>query len=204
MEIYLVRHGQTGGNVAHRHQAEHSPLTKVGEQQAIEVAEKMKEIKPTHLVTSSLIRTIETARYISEACDLIPSIDLNLVELKRPVHMYGRYHRSINSFWFYIWWYLGRDTVLEDQGESYRSLRERIETVKASLAEYPEDAKVVVVTHSVFIGMFLAHLCDHRPLTPYRALSTFRRILGMPNTNVYKIRHNRNDNAQICAWSLEN
>ena len=204
MEIYLVRHGQTGGNLAHRHQTEHTPLTKLGEQQAIEVARKIKELNPTHLVTSSLIRTIETARYISEACDLIPSIDINLVELKRPFHMYGQYHRSISSLCFYVWWYLGRDTVLRDRGESYRALRERIEIVKSNLSKYPDDARVIVVTHSVFIGMFLAHLCNSRPLTPLRALSAFRRILNMPNANVYKIKYDKDKDAKVCAWSLEN
>jgi broad specificity phosphatase PhoE len=34
MKIYFVRHGQTGGNVAHRHQTEHTPLTDVGHEQA--------------------------------------------------------------------------------------------------------------------------------------------------------------------------
>jgi broad specificity phosphatase PhoE len=204
MEIYLVRHGQTGGNVAHRHQAEHTPLTKLGEQQAVAVAEEIKTLRPTHIVTSNLIRTIETTRYISEACNLIPETNHNLVELKRPVHIYGQHHRSFKSLWFYVLWYLGRDTVLEDKGESYRALRERIKVVQDTLATYPEDARVVVVTHSVFIGMFLAHLCDKKPLTPFGALFAFKRILTMPNVNVYKVKHNRGDNDKTCAWSLEN
>ena len=203
MEIYLVRHGQTGGNVAHRHQAENSPLTDLGEKQAAAVAEQIKALGPTHLVTSNLIRTIETARHISKSCNLIPETDPNLVELRRPVYMYGQHHGSFKSLWFYVLWYLGRDTVIEDEGESYKSLRERIQVVQANLAKYPTDAKVVVVTHSVFMSMFLAHLCDNRPLSPLRAIFAFKRILTMPNTGVYKITHNRSDNDKICAWSLE-
>lgn len=203
MEIYLVRHGQTGGNVAHRHQAEQTPLTKEGRAQAELVVEKIKELNPTHLITSNLVRAIETARVIGEACDLVPETTESFIELVRPNHIYGRHHGSIHSIWYYVRWYLGRDTEHIDGGESYLSLRKRIREAQSELASYPDDAKVVVVTHSVFINMFVAHLCREKPLLPLRALNIFTGMLKMPNTHITSIKFDGIDNLQSCSWSVD-
>ncbi len=118
MEIFLIRHGETGGNVAHRHQAECSELSFVGEQQVKEVAELIKRYEPTHLVTSNMVRAIETARVIGQVCDLMPETDARFVELVKPNYLFGHYHWSIKSLWFYMQWYLGKDTSATTGGES--------------------------------------------------------------------------------------
>jgi broad specificity phosphatase PhoE len=56
MEILLVRHGETGGNVAHRHQSDATQLTDEGVRQIERVAKQLAEYAPTHVLSSSLLR----------------------------------------------------------------------------------------------------------------------------------------------------
>lgn len=204
MKVYLVRHGQTGGNVAKRHQAEHTPLTELGKEQARRVAEVIRLYQPTHIITSRYVRAIETARIIGDVCNLIPVTSPNFVELLRPENMYGHHHKSFRSIWFYLWWYLGQvGGSTEEEGESYRTLRERFKKAREELASYPEDARIIVVSHTAFIGLFVAHLCRKRALNPFQAARTFYRILTMPNTCITPIYFDREPDEDECSWYVE-
>ena len=203
MEIYLVRHGQTGGNVAHRHQAENTPLTKLGEEQAKKVAQVIKEYKPTHLLSSNLVRALETAEAIGEVCNLVPDTSRHFVELSRPKGIYGYHHRSIRSFAFYFQWLLGKEDITDEGWESYSSLRKRVEIAKKELAKYPEDARLVVVSHSVFISLFVEHLCNNKPMKPMQAVRVFKKMLAMPNTHITPILFDNQVTDQTCAWSVD-
>jgi broad specificity phosphatase PhoE len=204
MKIYLVRHGQTGGNVAMRHQTEHTSLTDLGHEQARQVAEIIRLYQPTHLLTSKYVRAIETSRIIGEVCNLIPETSANFVELLRPQNMYGHHHKSARSVWFYFWWYLGFfGGATEAEGESYRTLRERFKKAQAELATYPNDARVVVVSHAAFIGLFTAHLCQSRALNPFQATRAFYRILTMPNTYITTIYLDLASSKSKCIWRVE-
>jgi len=196
MEVYLIRHGETSGNVAHRHQAENSPLTTRGVEQARIIATKVKDLEPTHLLTSPLVRAVETAREIGQVCDLIPETNQNFMELVRPQSMYGNYHTSIKSLTFYSQWFFGR----VNEGESYESLRERIQLAKGHFASYPEDARVAVVSHSVFINLFLAHLCNDKPIGPATALKSFVDIIAMKNTDFVPLIFDPEAHPDTCGW----
>lgn len=201
MQIYLVRHGETAGNLAHRHQATKTRLTKAGEAAAIAAGEDIKQYQPTHLLTSNLIRAVETARVLGTACNLVPETDERFVELVRPVELYGHHHRSLRSLFFYARWYFG----LTDPkaGESYRALRQRFQAVQEYLATYPKDARIVVVSHAVFINLFAAHLCSSKPLWLWQAARTFLQILRMPNLHVVSIQFDPDSKQTECAWSVD-
>lgn len=196
MEIYLIRHGETGGNVAHRHQAEDTQLTKQGELQAFEVAGQVKDLGPTHLLTSPLVRSVETARIIGEVCDLIPETNPYFIELARPKYMYGNYHKSMMSMLYYARWFYG----YSKGGESYDDLRARIKLAKEHFKQYPEDARVAVVSHSVFINLFLAHLCDDEPINLLQAARSFTGVLSMKNTELIPLIFDPEAHPETCGW----
>lgn len=202
MKIYLVRHGETGGNVAHRHQAEHSSLSFAGEEQVAKVAQVLKRYEPTHLVTSTLVRALETASVIGDVCDLVPETSGHFIELERPDYLYGHYHRSLKSLWFYLQWYAGLPASYQAGAESYAALRSRIQAAQAFLAQYPVDARLVVVSHSVFISLFTAHLCRQKALSPLQAAVAFKNILAMPNTHIAPIEFDTQAQSSTCAWSM--
>lgn len=201
MQVYLVRHGKTGGNVARRHQADSTGLTPEGLAQAKAVAKVLKEYQPTHLVSSNLVRALETAREIGAVINLIPETNPVFIEIVRPHHLGGYHHKSIFSLWFYARWYFGLTNVKKEGGETYKDLRNRIAAAQTVLQQYPKDAKVVVVTHSVFINFFLVHLCSKRPVSLWRMPFVFLGILRIPNTSVVPLTFDHNAGSGTCAWS---
>ncbi len=203
MEIYLVRHGETGGNVAKRHQSEATPLTDKGLEQIKLTATLLKELKPTHLLSSSVLRALESARYIGEALDMVPETNAAFAELIRPQFLHGHFHKSLGSLWFYVRWYLGMTNVEKEGGETYKELRGRIKAAQAVLAKYPTDARVVVVSHSVFINFFVAHVCQEKPMTPRQALTRFSKVLSIKNGSITKVTYDSTLPENTCKWQAE-
>lgn len=203
MEVYLIRHGETGGNKARRHQADDTPLSFEGVNQAKGVAEHVQTLEPTHLLSSSLVRAVETARIIGETCNLVPDISTHFIELARPRHMFGHFHRSPKSLFFYLQWYLGSSAATAAGGESYADLRARFAAAEEVLQAYPADARVAVVSHSVFMTLFIAHLCRAKPLTPLQAALAFRKIVTIPNVHIEPLLFNPELPADTCAWQVD-
>lgn len=189
MEIYLVRHGQTGDNFAKRHQREHSYLNETGLAQAKAVAKKIKALKPTHLVTSTRVRALETAREIADVTDLIPETSELFIELCRPDNIYGIYRRHPRSLAYMFNWFIGRsgNDQCDKDGESYARLIKRVKEAKNYLATYPEKSRVVVVTHSIFLNFFLAHLEDEQRVSFFKAPRVLLSIFKTPNTAVFHL-----------------
>ena len=202
MEIFLVRHGETEGNVAHRHQSLATPLTAHGEQQIAHTAKKLKEIEPTHLLTSSVLRAVESARIIGAELNMIPETSEVLRELERPIFLNGNFHKSLGSLWFYTMWYFGFSNHVKHGGESYKDVRNRVQAAQTLLATYPANARVVVVSHSVFINLFLAHMCDPRPMGLFRAVHRFAKVLTIKNASITKVVFDADTSKKACSWYM--
>ena len=203
MEILLVRHGETEGNVAKRHQSDATPLTDLGKEQIAAAARQLVALKPTHLLSSSVLRAIESARMIGEALDMIPETSPLFVELERPKFLHGNFHKSISSLWFYALWYFGLANNGKHGGESYKMIRERIERAQMFLEHYPPDSKIVVVSHSVFINFFLAHACNKKPLNPLQAAARFLKVLSIKNGSITKVYFEPISSGKSCQWRVE-
>lgn len=203
MEVYLVRHGQTGGNTAHRHQIETTRLTFKGEAQAKEAAKRIAKLQPTHLLTSPMMRALETARIIGKECDLIPETSVVFAELERPSNLDGNYHVSFNSLIYYFLWYFGLFKPVDGTGEPYKSFRARIAAARDYLETLPTDARVVVVSHSVFINLYIAHVCRNKPLGLLAAMKVFRKVLTTRNTEINQLTYNPEAQPGTCAWQLQ-
>jgi probable phosphoglycerate mutase len=202
MEVYFVRHGQTGGNVAKRHQAETTVLSKKGEEQARVVAKKLATLHPTHLISSTHVRTLQTAKIISDEINVTVETSPVFTELHRPKAVYGHRHLSLRSLLFIVKWYLGYagKEIGDDEGESYESLRVRIGTARDYLEKLPDDSRVVVVSHALFMSMFLAHVCQDKPLTLMQAIKYWFKLSTIKNT---AIKHFKVDlNQTTCRWKL--
>jgi ribonuclease H / adenosylcobalamin/alpha-ribazole phosphatase len=203
MEIFLVRHGETQGNIAHRHQSTDTPLTQHGRQQIMETANALKDLHPTHLLSSTVYRALESAQIIGLSLDMIPETSDVFRELERPVFLTGNFMKSASSLLFYAKWYLGISNHKKHGGESYKDLRNRVAAAQEVLARYPSDARVVVVSHSVFINFFIAHACDKRPLNPFQALYRFWYVLTIKNASITRITYQPTSVQKLCHWRVE-
>ncbi|MDC9604282.1 2,3-diphosphoglycerate-dependent phosphoglycerate mutase GpmB [Xenorhabdus griffiniae] len=86
LQVYLVRHGETEWNVARRIQGQSdSPLTETGRRQAHLVAQRVKSENITHVITSDLGRTRQTAEIIARACGCDIILEPRLRELNMGV-----------------------------------------------------------------------------------------------------------------------
>jgi len=203
MQIYLVRHGETGGNVARRHQADTTGLTDKGIEQVRAVSERLKQYEPTHIITSTLVRAVETASYIGTVCDIIPETNAVFAEIGRPNTLHGHFHSSLRSLWFYMRWYFGLTDEEKEGGESYKALRERIAAAQQVLEQYPPDARIVVVSHSAFINFFVSHLCYKGTLSPIRVAFCFFAILTIPNASVIPVKFDHQLPKYTCRWRID-
>lgn len=190
--------------MAHRHQSTATPLTSLGKLQITETAATLKDLDPTHLLTSSVLRAVESARIVGLACDMVPETSEVFRELDRPIYLNGNFHKSAGSLWFYIRWYLGLTNHAKHGGESYKDLRVRIAAAQAVLAKYPSDARVIVVSHSVFINFFLAHVCDNRHMGPFTAVRRFLNVLTIKNGSITKIVYDPHPSPKVCDWKVGN
>lgn len=202
MKVVLIRHGQTGGNFAKRHQEEGSHLTEDGRKQAAAAAAACTKLHPTHVITSPRVRTLETSQVIAKATGLIPETDALFEELCRPWRIYGNLHKSPASIFYMAKWFLGFSGGHDcsEAGESYKSFIRRLIKARTKIELLPEDAVVVVVSHSVFINFFLAHLARHSPLLWWKAPFVFKNIFTLKNGG----RTTLNYNKVTDTWQVEN
>lgn len=70
MELILIRHGQSVGNIRVNEDMPDSPLTELGMKQAERVAKYVSQRPVTRIISSPLIRAVQTAQPLSEALSL--------------------------------------------------------------------------------------------------------------------------------------
>jgi broad specificity phosphatase PhoE len=86
-QLVLVRHGQTDANAAGLLLGvTDPPLNDAGRAQAAAVAERVAALMPGRIVTSPLLRTIQTAEAIAAVCGCTVEIEDRLIEVD-----YGEY-----------------------------------------------------------------------------------------------------------------
>jgi len=205
MEVYFVRHGQTDGNVALRHQHENTDLNEVGKLQADRVGRFLAKKRPTHIITSTDFRAVATAKVIAKYCRLVPETLPVFEELSIPKHLTGKRITSKDSLLFISKWFFGREE--EKDGESYADFLERIIRARKILEEMPENSRVVVVSHSVYINFFLEHMCRDKKMSTPKAIKNLVRILTMHNTELFRLEFKNNsieenEKKKKCNWQL--
>ncbi len=194
----MVRHGETDGNVALRHQHQDTTLNEVGRKQIEEIADEILRFKPTHIICSTNLRAVQTAKIIAERCGLIPETDPNFEEIRRPHWMIGGRYVSLVTAW-YVWrWFF--NLRIKGEGENYADFLKRIIEARRHLEGLPDDSRVVVVSHAVFINIFIEHLCNDKQMKIGRAVKRFMKILTMKNACVIHLRHRHRQNQ--CSWEV--
>jgi broad specificity phosphatase PhoE len=191
MEVYLVRHGQTDGNVGRRHQHTSTKLNEKGQAQAALVAQKIVALNPAHLITSTNVRAIETARRIAEVTNLIPDTDPMFEELRQPQSMVGERLTGLHAINYMGKWFVGIKTASMHDGETYAVFVSRLAKARAYLEELPADATVVIVSHSVFINFFIEHMVRPKRMGLTRAVGCLFRILTLKNSSITHVRYTK-------------
>jgi probable phosphoglycerate mutase len=200
MDVYFVRHGQTDGNVANRHQHTGTSLNERGRAQAHAAAILVAALKPTLLISSTHKRALESAEIISEACGLIPETYLPFEELHQSKSMVGERLTGLHALLYMGQWFLGSKSASMHDGETFASFTDRLAQAQTHLEELPSDARVVVVSHSVFINFFLDHMRHRSRMGPGRAVIRFFRILLLKNSSITHVRYTTPSSPRDTGW----
>jgi len=158
---YLVRHGQSLGNVEPGHGAD-PPLTDLGRQQARLTARRLaREAQVDGLFASPLRRAAETARIIGEAVGVEP-VTLDWLKEHDVGPLAGKPLEQIEAMWPGMW----REELWDDWdwqppgGESFREVYHRVSAgAEALRREYGDtDARLVLVLHGGCGSLLLGYL----------------------------------------------
>ncbi|MDX7987473.1 phosphoglycerate mutase GpmB [Xenorhabdus sp. 12] len=160
LQVYLVRHGETEWNVARRLQGQSdSPLTEHGQHQAHLVAQRVKSENITHVITSDLGRTRQTAEIIAKACGCKVILEPRLREL----HMGVLENRELASLTAEeeIW----RKSLVDGtpngripEGESMNELSIRMRAALENCLTLPAGSRPLLVSHGMALVSLLCSI----------------------------------------------
>lgn len=184
MKIYLVRHGESEGNVQFIIQPPESPLSDIGHAQGKIVAHRFKTIPIDTIISSINPRAYDTAQYISQATGKeIIGTDL-LREHKKPTEMIGLRAdddvvKSINQEslthaddpqWHY------------SDEENFFDIIKRVDETLKFLANRPEE-NLCVVSHSGYIRPMLWRMLQPSTFYPLQYFD-FHHALRTSNAGI--------------------
>lgn len=169
-DLYLVRHGQTAGNVNGLFiGATDIPLDELGERQAEELGRRFTDIPLDDVVTSPLQRARRTAEAIGRVTGHDPTIVPGLSEMDFGQAEGLTFYQVIEQF-PELKDDLGSIANLDlafPGGESRRGFVERVTTTFLGIIERYEGKRVAAVAHGGVIGTLYAQL--HRDPDPNMA-----------------------------------
>lgn len=160
--IYLIRHGESVLNVAHRITCKDrvGELTEKGRDQARRAGQWLKDKEIEAIYTSPFERAQETAGLIGEVIGLTPEIDDDLHELDCG-ELEGRDDKAA---WDIVaaamtQWKAGEwEARFTESGESLREARDRLQA--ALLRACRHDGNVALVTHGGVMSRVLPYLLN--------------------------------------------
>lgn len=158
LQVYLVRHGETQWNAERRIQGQSdSPLTDKGVQQARQVAERARTLGITHVISSDLGRTQQTARIIADACGCDVTLEPRLRELDMGI-LEKRHIDSLTETeegWRRTLVNGTEDGRIPD-GESMQELSVRMHQALAECLRLPAGSRPLLVSHGIALGCLVS------------------------------------------------
>ena len=173
-QLVFVRHGQTEANrngvLLGRLDP---PLNDAGREQAAVVAARVFELTPARIVTSPLVRAMETAEIVAVACGLEVAVDDRLIEVD-----YGEYDGiSLAELPSDLVWKWRNDADFAPPGgESLASVGKRMGEYTSEVLGSLADGPMVAVSH----------------VSPIKAAVLW--ALGLPDLYAWRLRL---DNASV-------
>lgn len=149
MIVYLVRHGESEGNVAKRFQTHGEKLTERGLRQAQTVAQRFSHIRVDALIASTMTRAQQTAGEISKVTGKPITSEPLFVEIQQPSVIVGKSHSDQNSLSVLQKASENREdpSFHYSDEENYFDFLRRVERGLSSLEEYGDSDQIVVIAH---------------------------------------------------------
>lgn len=171
--LLLVRHGQSEWNAAGLMQGQtpHVPLTALGRSQADAAAQELAQLSPGALISSDLLRAVQTA----EACARATGLPIATTPALREQGYGVLEGRPSRELWDVVDWSDAQWSA--EGGESLAELHGRVEAYLKDLCAEPPADVIALVTHGDTIRAIQAVVAELGPdampaITPHNGSIT--------------------------------
>lgn len=162
-KFFLIRHGESEYNRLQKFTGLHNPdLTRLGKEQAVIAASKVKNVKFKHAFTSELTRAKDTYSVIDSVLGLNLTVKVEKLLNERD---YGEYSGKLKK---HVINSIGEDEYLKFKhqkdiripgGESLQDVENRIvKFLNRNAAEFSTDQNILVICHNNVIRVMYAYL----------------------------------------------
>lgn len=166
--VYLVRHGESEGNVQRFTQSPTTPLSEAGRIQATHIADRCAQLGIEHIVASTMTRAADTAQIISNRIHTTITYTDLLVEKHQISTNHNRPHtdpevvRSQELYWKN---FEENDFRIADE-ENFNDLKNRAREALYLLENRPEET-LLVVSHGLFLRIVFGYMLFGDQLSAY-------------------------------------
>lgn len=193
--VYIVRHGETDNNVAHRFMGfTDNPLNSRGHEQAACLTEPMSKVPLTAIYSSPFLRTLQTAKGIQGNRALPIRRNAGLCEINCG-QWEGLNQEEIEAKWpgMIRYWKEEPSKLHIPEGETFEQVQQRgIETFKEIISAN-RGGHIAVVSHMLTIQLIICKLFGI-------PIDDVWRLYRLENTSVTKMRIKDNGEFFIEKW----
>lgn len=160
--LYLARHGESELNVAGVYfGVTDCHLTQKGENQCIELGEKLSDIDFDIIITSPLKRAFHSAELIGNASKEDIIVMKDLMELNFGAWE-GMHYKDIEKEYNSKWkeWTKDWKNVSPPKGESFKEFYNRVKIILENILSKYKDKKILVVCHQGTLKVIASVLLD--------------------------------------------
>ena len=199
--VYFVRHGQSEGNATPVFQSPDSPLSVVGVQQTVHIAERACGLSFETLISSPLERTKQTAMAIAERTGKTIEYSDLFAERVKPTYINDKPYtdKKANALWREWEESVRTSGVRVEDGENFDDLNERAKLAIDFLSKRAEQS-LLVVTHGYFLRIIVARVLLRDLLTDTLFRSIQGSLKGMKNTGLTVLKYC--DTQEGMRWRL--
>ncbi len=163
MKIYLIRHGETTGDLEDRFGGDYDDhLTEKGQEQAEELGNTLKDKQLDIILHSPRIRAVETANVVSEVTGVVTKEIHDFRERNNYGVLTGLTKKEGAAQFPQEWAKIEKDKTFHDvtNSESYEELKKRVVEAFEKVSERSEKT-VAIVTHGGVIGGIAREVFGH-------------------------------------------
>lgn len=177
--VWLMRHAETTAPHVFNGAESDVPLSELGHRQSHAVADWFAEKRPTAIVSSGMIRAIETARPIAANCGIPHTIESQLHE-RRIGSMSGMSFSLTEGPWVGTLseWTAGNAHFTTPGAESFHELTERLLPAWDRVVQAHPGGRLVIVAHGIVVKTLLLLLLEGWDITGWHRLGRIENLSG--------------------------
>jgi broad specificity phosphatase PhoE len=176
-QILLLRHAETTHPHVFNGAESDVPLSARGLRQARAIAPILAESSPAAVISSGMIRAIQTATPIAEACNVSLRIEPELHE-RAVGELRGKTHAEAEAVWneTLSHWRAGAIEFAPPGAESFLDVQRRSVPVLRRLAEEHDGQTIIIVAHGHVCRVLLLSLLPEMSSAKWEELGAIRNL----------------------------